>query len=68
MTEQDINGLIERADRSKAELWGAGDERVIGDVSAAWSQLVFYGVEPSDIRKLLDQKSRDLWKSPQKRR
>jgi hypothetical protein len=68
VTEQDINGLIERADRSKAELWGAGDERVIGDVSAAWSQLVFYGVEPSDIRRLLDQKSRDLWKSPPKRR
>ena len=44
---------------------GGGDEGGIAmDVARAWMSLFSYGVEPSDIKKTLHRKSRELFKNP----
>ena len=68
VTEQDIEGLIANADPGIANLWSAEDGRLIEHIASAWKHLAFFGVEPSKIRGLVHQKSRDLWKNRSKRR
>jgi hypothetical protein len=63
VSEQDIVALIGAADPEKAKLWSPDEERIIDEIGRVWANLVVYGVEPSDIRKMLHQKSSDLWKS-----
>jgi len=68
VSEEEIAELIESADRNKGALWGADEIRLRDDIALAWKYLVSYGVEPSEIRRLLDRKSRGLWNNPPQRR
>ncbi len=63
ITMGELSSLIDEADPSTARLWGPGDGRLVEDVALTWKPLAIYGVEPSDIRRLFDRKSRDLWNS-----
>jgi hypothetical protein len=63
VTRREISVLIEEADPATARLWGPNDGRLIGEIGLLWKRLVAHGVEPSDIRRLIHSKSRDLWKS-----
>jgi hypothetical protein len=58
VTEQDKMDLIDGGDLAKARLWGPQDARLVGDIGHAWKHLAFYGVEPSEIRRLIDRKFR----------
>jgi hypothetical protein len=66
VTQQELGALINEADSAKASLWGPNDGRLIDDIALVWRQLVRHGVEPSEIRRLIDRKSRELWKSGHK--
>jgi hypothetical protein len=63
VTTQEMETLMDEADPEKAGIWSPGDDRVVKDIVDAWEHLYTYGVEPSDIRRLLHRKSRDLWKN-----
>ena len=67
VTKLEVIALIDESDSAKARLWGPNDGHLIDDVAVAWLQLAGHGVEPSDIRRLFDRKSRELWKSGHKR-
>jgi hypothetical protein len=58
VTEREQRALIEDGDTAKAELWRSNDGRLLDDIALAWKQLAVYGVEPSDIRRLVDRKAR----------
>lgn len=62
---QEIESLVRDAGREAA---GPYDERMVKDVADAWQCLASYGVETSDLRRLLARKSRDLWKDLAKNR
>ena len=49
--------LIESGDLAKARLWGPNDRLIMRDIADAWKGLFTYGVEPSDIRRLINRKS-----------
>jgi len=66
VTELDIDHLIENGDPAKARLWGPEDS-LIDRVSEEWTFLARSGVEPSDIRRLMDSKLQGVWKSGRKR-
>lgn len=66
VTKRELTALIRSADSATARLWAPEDDRLIGDIALAWKQLVIHGIEPSDIRRLIDRKSRDLWKRGRK--
>jgi hypothetical protein len=63
VTEHEIDQLIDAGDRAKAAMWAPGEERMIEQVANAWKQLASYGVECSEIRALLNQKLRSLWRN-----
>ena len=67
VTDQDISALVGAADPEKAKLWSLDDSLIVNDIGSAWARLFSYGIEPSDIRRLLHRKHRDLWKSHPKR-
>lgn len=60
---EEIESLVKDVGAEAAGLWGPNDDRIIADVAAAWQCLASYGVETSAIRRLLNRKSRDLWKA-----
>ncbi len=64
LTESEIATLIEQADVSKAALWSPDDDRIVADIARAWMSLFSYGIEPSDIRRALHRKSREMWIKP----
>lgn len=64
ITELEIETLIEQADASRAALWSPDDDRIVADIARAWTNLFSYGVEPSDIRRALHKKSREMWSKP----
>jgi hypothetical protein len=66
VTKREVSVLIADADSERSRLWAPGDGRLIDDIAEAWKQLAIDGVEPSDIRRLIDRKSRELWKSGRK--
>jgi hypothetical protein len=66
ITKREVRALLKEADSAKARLWGPNDGRLVDDVALAWKQLAVYGVDPSDIRRLIDRKSRELWKNGRK--
>ena len=68
VTTQEIDELVREADPAIARLWGPHDDKIARDVANAWQCLAHYGVEPSEIRRLLVRKSRDLWKDLPKAR
>jgi len=61
ITKRDVHALIGPAKSVTTRLWGPGDDRLIGDIALAWKGMAIHGVEPSDIRRLIDRKSRELW-------
>ena len=63
VSRRDIRALVNHGDPAKARLWSPSDGPLIQAVERVWRRMVFYGVEPSDIRRLMNQKSRDLWKN-----
>ena len=67
VTYDDIIALLNAADPEKAKLWSPDDSLIVNDIGSAWARLFSYGIEPSDIRRLLHRKHRDLWKSHPKR-
>jgi hypothetical protein len=68
ITEREIEKLIEEADGSKAALWSPDDDRIVSDIASAWMSLFSYGVEPSDIKRSLQKRSREMWVKPPVRR
>jgi hypothetical protein len=66
VTRQDVNALMEEADSATARLWGPDEAGLIDDIAREWKRLAMHGVEPSDIRRLIDCKSRALWKGGRK--
>jgi hypothetical protein len=68
VTTQEIEELVAEANQDIARLWGPNDDKIVRDVANAWLCLASYGVEASEIRRLLVRKSRDLWKDSTKTR
>lgn len=66
ITKREVRALIGAASSATTRLWGPGDDRLIEDIAFAWRRMAIYGVEPSDIRRLIDRKSRELWKGGRK--
>jgi hypothetical protein len=64
VTAQEMEELLDSADPETASLWGPNDGRLIEDIATAWKCLAARGVEPSAIRRLIDRKTRDLFKAP----
>jgi len=60
----EIEELLSEASSENARLWGPNDGRVIEDVAKAWKCLAAHGVETSAIRRLIDRKTRESFKSP----
>lgn len=65
VAEREVHALVEEADSSTAQLWGSNDV-LIEEIAFAWKPLAAHGVEPSDILRLIDRKSRDLWNGGRK--
>jgi hypothetical protein len=63
VTKPDVSVLVEGADSTSARLWGPDEVGLIDDIAQEWKRLAIYGVEASDIRRLIDRKSRELWKA-----
>lgn len=63
VTTQEIEGLIDKVNLETAALWSPGDDKGVKDIVDAWKHLYTYGVQPSDIKQLLDRKSRGLFKN-----
>jgi len=66
VTKREVGTLIKEADSAKARLWGPNDHSVIEEIAKVWRPLAIFGVEPSDIRRLKDRKSRALFKRGRK--
>ena len=64
VTAAEIEELLNEASPENARLWGPNDGRVIEDVAKAWNCLAAHGVETSAIRRLIDRKTRESFKSP----
>lgn len=59
--EEEVLTLMDQGDSEKRALWGPDEYDALVRVGKAWMALYSYGVEPSDIRRLLNQKTRNLW-------
>jgi hypothetical protein len=66
VTKPEVSVLVEGADSTTARLWGPDEVGLIDDIAQEWKRLAICGVEPSDIRRLIDRKSRELWKAGRK--
>lgn len=66
ITKREVSALIKAAEPRKAWLWGPNDGPLIDAIALIWMLLAIYGLEPSDVRSLIDRKSRELWKSGRK--
>jgi hypothetical protein len=56
ISEGDIKALIESGHSAKAQLFSR-NLRLLSSIAQAWKRLVLYGVEPSEILRLLESKS-----------
>lgn len=63
VSRDQIDVIIASADCNVAQLWGEGDNVFVEEILRVWPILAHYGIDSSQIRRALDQKSKDLWKS-----
>jgi hypothetical protein len=62
-SESDLSDLIEAANPEIMGLWNSGDGSLIDEIASVWTRLAVHGVEPSDIRRVIDRNSKKLWQS-----